>query len=61
MALSAHIEELSEKHSFLERKIEEEMTRPISDSLKIAELKRRKLKLKDEMTQLQTSEIHITQ
>lgn len=53
MAVDAHLAELSEKHSNLERRIAEEMTRPLSDSLKIAELKRQKLKLKDEITRLQ--------
>jgi hypothetical protein len=53
MALAAHLVELSEKHRLLERKIEEEMSHPSSDTLKIAELKRQKLKLKDEITRLQ--------
>ena len=52
MALDAHLEELSEKHRALDRKIEEELARPTSDDLKIAELKRQKLRLKDEMERL---------
>jgi hypothetical protein len=36
----------------LDRKIEEELARPIADDLKIAELKRQKLRLKDEMERL---------
>ena len=47
MALDARLEELSEKHRALDRKIEEELARPTSDDLKIAEWKRQKLRLKD--------------
>ena len=49
MALDAHLVELSEKHRQLDRKIEEEMSRPTADDLKITELKRQKLRLKDEI------------
>ena len=52
MALDAHLEELSEKHRALDRKIEEELARPTSDDLKIAEWKRQKLRLKDEIERL---------
>jgi hypothetical protein len=52
MALDARLEELSEKHRALDRKIEEELARPTSDDLKIAEWKRQKLRLKDEMERL---------
>jgi hypothetical protein len=58
MALAAHLVELSEKHRLLERKIEEEMSHPSSDPLRIAELKRQKLKLKDEIARLQTQRRH---
>ena len=49
MALDAHLEELSEKHRALDRKIEEEQARLAANPLKIAEWKRQKLRLKDEM------------
>lgn len=52
MSLSAHLAELSEKHKLLERRIEEELSRPASDALKISKLKREKLKLKDEINRL---------
>ena len=52
MALDAHLVELSEKHRALDRKIEEEQSRPMADRLKIAEWKRQKLRLKDEMERL---------
>ena len=58
MALDAHLVELSEKHRALDRKIEEEMARPISDDLMIAELKRQKLRLKDEIERLKQEASH---
>ncbi len=54
MAVAAHLVELSEKHRALDRMIEEELARPYADDLKIQELKRQKLKLKDEMARLQS-------
>ena len=58
MALDAHLVELSEKHRQLDRKIEEEMARPTADDLKIAELKRQKLRLKDEIERLKHQMSH---
>ncbi len=58
MALDAHIVELSEKHRLLDRKIEEEMARPIADDLAITELKRQKLRLKDEIERLKHQPSH---
>jgi hypothetical protein len=58
MALDAHLAELSEKHRALDRKIEEEMARPMVDDLKIAEMKRQKLRLKDEIEKLKTQTSH---
>ena len=58
MALDAHIVELSERHRSLDRKIEEELSRPAADTLKIAELKRQKLRLKDEIERLKHEVSH---
>ena len=52
MSLLAHIEELSDKHRALHRQIEQEMMRPLVDSLKVAELKRRKLRIKEKIEKL---------
>ena len=52
MALDAHLVELSERHRALDRKIEEELARPQANALKIAEWKRLKLHLKDEIERL---------
>jgi hypothetical protein len=58
MALDAHLVELSEKHRQLDRKIEEEMARPTADDLRISELKRQKLRLKDEIERLRVQMSH---
>jgi hypothetical protein len=52
MAIEARIRELGSRHETLERAIHEEATRPAADELRLRELKRRKLKLKEEMEQL---------
>ena len=58
MALDAHLVELSERHRALDRKIEEELARPQADTLKIAELKRLKLRLKEEIERLKHDQSH---
>ena len=58
MALDAHLSELAEKHRALDRKIDEEQGRPTADAFRIDELKRRKLRLKDEMERLKHCEPH---
>ena len=58
MALQAHLQELSEKHRALERRIEEEMARPGSDDADIRRLKQEKLKLKDEIVRLESDTRH---
>ena len=54
MSLLAHIEELSEKHQAIHRQIEQETSRPLVDSLKVSELKRRKLRLKEKIEKLKS-------
>lgn len=58
MALDAHLDELSHKHRALDRKIEEEQGRPTVNEFKIAEWKRQKLRLKDEIERLRHDELH---
>jgi hypothetical protein len=58
MALDAYLVELSERHRVLDRKIEEELARPTTDDFKIAELKRQKLRLKDEIERLKLTPSH---
>jgi len=49
MAIEARIRELGVRHQTLERAIEDELRRPASDALRLGELKRRKLRLKEEI------------
>ncbi|MCP4936160.1 MAG: YdcH family protein [bacterium] len=55
MSLNAHIDELAEKHRDLDRRIEKEASSPGSDDVNIHELKKEKLRLKDEMERLRTT------
>jgi hypothetical protein len=52
MAVEARIRELGFRHESLENAIQEEMRRPAYDDMKLKELKRQKLKLKEEMESL---------
>lgn len=46
---NAHLSALEAKHAFLDRRIADESQRPLPDQFVIAELKRRKLRVKEEM------------
>lgn len=52
MAVEARIRELGVRHSTLERAIQDEMSRPAADDDRLKELKRQKLRLKEEMEAL---------
>jgi hypothetical protein len=52
MTVKVHLEELERQHNALEDEIAEAMAHSSTDNLKIVELKRRKLQLKDEMERL---------
>ncbi len=54
MTIQPHLTELERRHQKLEDEIAEAMTHPSIDGLKIAELKRLKLQVKDEITRLKT-------
>ena len=58
MAIDARIRELGSRHEFLERAIEDELRRPIADSLRLNEMKRQKLRLKEEMEVLRGARAH---
>lgn len=44
-----HVEALSEKHEALDKRIDDEMHRPFPDTVRLTELKRQKLKIKEEI------------
>jgi hypothetical protein len=52
MAIESHLAELERKHQALKQEINETLTHPSADDLRVAELKRRKLYVKDEITRL---------
>lgn len=55
MSLQAHLDELVSKHRSLDAKIEAAQSNPSPDSLKLATLKREKLRLKDEIARLEAN------
>lgn len=55
MSLQAHIGELESKHNSLKSEIESELNHLSADDLHIVELKRQKLRLKDEIARLRAS------
>ena len=52
MSISMNLVELEQRHRALENEISEALMHPSTDGLLIAELKRRKLLLKDEIARL---------
>jgi hypothetical protein len=53
MSLQAHLGELHAKHKALEAELAEAINHPASSDAEIAELKRKKLKIKDEISRLE--------
>ncbi len=54
MSLQNHLAQLERRHQALEREIEECRLHPSTDAAKIAELKKKKLTLKDEIEKLRS-------
>lgn len=52
MALQSHLVELERKHKVLESQLHEALAHPSTDDLRIAELKRRKLMVRDQINRL---------
>ena len=55
MTVAEHVDALRAKHATLKQAVEEENQRPHPDDLRIAELKREKLRIKDEIARLEAS------
>ena len=55
MTLQAHLSELASKHKALETELADAIAHPASTDQEIAEIKRRKLKIKDEITRLEAT------
>jgi hypothetical protein len=52
MTISSHLSELKRKHEALSERVEAAQRSPGTDDLSIVELKKQKLRLKEEMTRL---------
>jgi hypothetical protein len=57
MSTQSHVAELEQRHRSLENQIADALAHPSTDDLIIAELKRRKLQVKDELARLKESEL----
>ena len=58
MSLASHLAELKRKHGEIEREIDSALNHPSIDDLEIANLKRRKLAIKDEIEKLREPTRH---
>jgi len=58
MTIQAHIASLEKKHGALEEELQTVLASPSSDDKEIADLKRRKLRIKDEMERLRSDTRH---
>jgi hypothetical protein len=56
MSLQSHLAELEKKHQALEEQINDCLVHPATDDLKVVELKRRKLYVKDEIERIRHGE-----
>ena len=52
MSMQSHLAELEKRHQALEDELNDCLTHPATDDLRIVELKRRKLHVKDEIERL---------
>ncbi|WP_395543091.1 YdcH family protein [Neotabrizicola sp. sgz301269] len=52
MSMASHLQELRKKHETLSTMVEEAQRQPATDDLKIAEWKKQKLRLKEEISRL---------
>ncbi|HMO67580.1 MAG TPA: DUF465 domain-containing protein [Novosphingobium sp.] len=49
---TSHVSALQHKHAGLERQLEQEMNRPLPDPVLIQQLKKRKLRIKEELSHI---------
>lgn len=54
MTIASHLVELRKKHETLSVEVEQAQRSPSTDALKIADLKKQKLRLKEEIERLST-------
>lgn len=58
MSLSSHLQELKKKHRALSEAVEEAQRAPGEDDLRIADLKKQKLRIKEEIARLSSETVH---
>lgn len=58
MTIDAHVAELERRHAALEQELHTAMMQPATDGLTVADIKRRKLALKDEIERLRQPNGH---
>jgi hypothetical protein len=61
MSMQSHLAELEKKHQALEQELNDCLVHPAVDDLRIVELKRKKLQVKDEIERLRkngTASVH---
>jgi len=56
MSMQSHLAELERRHKTLETEIEKELLHPGCDESHVHELKKKKLRLKDEITKLKAQD-----
>jgi len=52
MTMEDRVESLKARHALLEREIDDEAHRPLPDQVHVTELKRQKLKIKEEIARM---------
>ncbi|WP_238119377.1 MULTISPECIES: YdcH family protein [unclassified Xanthobacter] len=52
MSIQSHLSELKRRHAALDQELARELASPAKDSVRVAEIKRKKLVLKDQMSRL---------
>jgi hypothetical protein len=60
MSLEAHLAELERRHNAIKQAIEVEKAHPGADDMKLIELKRKKLSIKDEIEKLKHETVSLT-
>lgn len=58
MSIEAHLESLLRKHGHLETEISQVMLRPVPDQSQLTQLKREKLRVKDEIERIRSETRH---
>ena len=58
MSTESHIVQLREKHATLKQQIDDEFHRPEPDSVRLSDLKKQKLRIKDEIARLEHDVAH---